>query len=410
MPRKAKTLSAIEVRRLVKPGLHAVGEPDGLLLQVRPAAGGGVARSWILRTLVGGKRRNIGLGSFEDVSLTQARELAREMKLGIRQKGADPVAERQQARQARARRQAIPSFDKAAAQLIEAKAPGFRNPKHLAQWRSTLQSYAIPHLGAMPVDQIEVADVLACLNPIWETVPETARRVRGRIEAVLALATVRGWRSGDNPAAWRGHLQHVLAKVGATEHHAALPFAELPEFWPQLAAREGMAARALQFLILTACRSGEVRGAKWAEIDLEAAVWTIPRDRMKAGKEHRVPVSPLGLALLQGLPRVNDLVFPAPRGGEMSDATLAAVMKRMERTEITVHGFRSTFRDWAGETTSFDRETIEHALAHRLKDKTEAAYSRGTQFDKRRALMQAWGEFATGTAPASNVVRLRGAK
>lgn len=410
MPRKAKTLSAIEVRRLTTPGLHAVGEPDGLCLQVRPAVGDGVARSWILRVLVGGKRRNIGLGSFEDVTLAQARELAREMKLGIRQKGADPVAERQQARLARIRQQTTPTFDACRDEYLRNKVEEFKNAKHRAQWLSTLETYASPFIGAMPVDSIELEHVLEVLVPIWNAKPETASRVRGRVESVLAFARAKKYRHGDNPARWRGGLDAVLpkpAKVKAVKHHAALPFAELPEFWPQLAAREGMAARALQFLILTACRSGEIRGAKWAEIDLEAAVWTIPADRMKAGKEHRVPLSPPALALLQALPRVNDLAFHAPRGGEMSDATLAAVMKRMERTDITVHGFRSSFRDWAGETTNFERETIEHALAHQLKDRTESAYARGTQFTKRRALMQAWSDFATGTAPASNVVQLR---
>ncbi|MCU0732980.1 MAG: integrase arm-type DNA-binding domain-containing protein [Hyphomonas sp.] len=413
MPRKAKTLSAIEVRRLVKPGLHAVGEPDGLCLQVRPAVGDGVARSWILRTLVGGKRRSVGLGSFEDVTLAQARELAREMKLGIRQKGADPIAERQQARLARIRRQTTPTFDACRDEFLRAKTKEFANPKHAAQWLSTLETYASPHIGTLPVDAIELEHVLEVLVPIWNAKPETASRVRGRIESVLAYARAKKHRHGDNPARWRGGLDAVLpkpAKVKTVKHHAAMPFAQLPEFWPQLAAREGTAARALQFAILTACRSGEVRGAKWAEIDLEAAVWIIPAARMKAGKEHRVPLSPPALALLQGLPRVNDLVFPAPRGGEMSDATMAAVLKRMERPEITVHGFRSTFRDWAGETTNFERETIEHALAHQLKNKAEAAYARGTLMAKRKALMQAWADFATGKAPASNVVPLRGAK
>ncbi len=287
----------------------------------------------------------------------------------------------------------------------------FKNLKHRTQWVSTLETYATPFIGALPVNLIDVHHVLDVLNPLWETKTETANRVRGRVEAVLAYATVKKWRAGDNPAKWRGNLDATLAKpakLKGQQHHAALPFAKLPEFWPQLAAREGTAARALQFAILTACRSGEVRGAKWAEIDLEAGVWTIPSSRMKAGKEHRIPLSAPAVVLLQGLARDSELVFPAPRGGEMSDATLAAVLKRMKRHDVTCHGFRSTFRDWAGETTNFARETIEHALAHQLKDRTEAAYARGSQFQKRRALMQAWADYATGKAPASNVVPLRG--
>lgn len=399
MPKVAKELSAAQVQRLTKPGLHAVGGVAGLLLQVSATG----ARSWILRVKVGTKRRDLGLGGFPTVGLAQARERAREARELI-WKGIDPVAERDAQRRALVQAQSIPTFDECARQFLAGKRLEFKNDKHAAQWSSTLTEYASPIIGRMPVHQVELSHVVRILKPIWETKTETASRLRGRVESVLAWATVSGFRSGDNPARWRGHLDAVLAKpnkVKTVQHHAALPHEQLPEFLARLATQEGTAARALEFAILTAARSGEVRGATWEEFDLEAKVWTVPATRMKAGKEHRVPLTPAALALIKRQPQVSEYVFAAPRGGTLSDMALSAVLRRM-KVDATVHGMRSTFRDWAGETTTFDRETIEHALAHRLKDKAEAAYARGSHFEKRRKLMEAWAKFCSVRAGAAS--------
>lgn len=398
MPKLAKELSAVQVQRLTRPGLHAVGGVAGLLLQVTATG----ARSWILRVVVGKRRRDLGLGGFPTVSLAQARERAREARELI-WKGVDPVAERQAQRRALAQAQAIPTFDECARQYLASKRAEFRNAKHADQWANTLRDYASPYFGRLPVNEVEHSHIVSALKPIWETKTETASRTRGRIESVLAWATVAGYRSGDNPARWRGHLDAALPKpnkVRRIKHHAALLYADLPGFLKALRQQAGMAARALEFAILTAARSGEVRGATWDEFDLEAGVWIVPGERMKAGKEHWVPLSAAALALLRSLPRTSVRVFPSPTGRALSDMALSAVLKRME-IEVTVHGMRSTFRDWAGETTAFDRETIEHALAHRLKDKAEAAYARGSHFDKRRKLMEAWATYCT-TAPAAD--------
>jgi integrase len=395
MPKIAKELSAAQVQRLTRPGLHSVGGVAGLLLQVTPTG----ARSWILRVMIGGRRRDVGLGGFPTVSLAQARERAREARDMV-WKGIDPVAEREAQRRALTQAQAIPSFDECARQFLAGKRLEFRNDKHAAQWSSTLTEYASPIIGRMPVHLVDLPHIVRILSPIWETKTETASRLRGRIESVLAWATVSGFRTGDNPARWRGHLDAVLAKpnkVRKVQHHAALPHEQLPAFLALLRGQEGTAARALEFAILTAARSGEVRGAAWAEFDLEAKIWTVPADRMKAGKEHRVPLTPAAVALIKRQPKITEYVFAAPRGGPLSDMALSAVLRRM-KVEATVHGMRSSFRDWAGETTAFDRETIEHALAHRLKDKAEAAYARGSHFEKRRKLMEAWAKFCT-TAP-----------
>ena len=392
MPKLAKELSAVQVQRLKQPGLHAVGGVAGLMLQVTPTG----ARSWILRVMVGTKRRDLGMGGFPTVTLAQARERAREARELI-WKGIDPVAEKQAQRRALAQSQAIPTFDECARMYLAGKRAEFRNAKHAAQWANTLRDYASPHFGQLPVHEIEHSHIVSALKPIWETKTETASRTRGRIESVLAWATVAGYRTGDNPARWRGHLDAALPKpnkVRRIKHHAALPYVDLPGFLVKLRKQGGMAARALEFAILTAARSGEVRGAAWSEMDMKAGIWTIPDERMKAGKEHRVPLSPAALQLLQALPRTSEWVFPSPTGKVLSDMSLSAVLKRME-IDATVHGMRSSFRDWAGETTAFDRETIEHALAHRLKDKAEAAYARGSHFDKRRKLMEAWASYCS---------------
>lgn len=408
MARKAKELSALEVNRLTAPGYHFVGGVAGLALQVLASG----ARSWILRATVGTRRRDIGLGGFPDVTLAGAREAARNARDKIKQ-GIDPVEEAKAKRSVLAAAQASAlTFSAAAAKYIAAHESGWKNAKHTAQWSATLETYAYPTIGKIRVSDIETSHVIGILEAIWTTKTETASRLRGRIESVLDWATVRGYRKGENPARWRGHLDKLLparAKVQKVEHHAALDYREIGAFMAELKKAEGLGARALEFAILTATRSGEVRGATWSEIDMSAAVWTIPPGRMKAEKEHRVPLSDDAIALLNALPRIagTDLVFPSAKNSQLSDMTLTAVLRRMEKS-VTAHGFRSTFRDWAGETTAYPREVIEHALAHQLKDKAEASYARGTLFDKRRRLMDEWAKHCGTIQSTATVTRIRG--
>jgi len=407
MARKAKELSALEVSRLFAPGRHSVGGVAGLALQVTDSG----ARSWVLRVMVGGKRREMGLGGFPDVTLAGAREAARVARAKIGE-GIDPVADRLMKRSALASAVASAmTFKEAAEKYIAAHENGWKSAKHAAQWRTTLETYAFPIIGKIAVADVETAHVMRVLEPIWLTKTETASRLRGRIESVLDWATVRGFRKGDNPARWRGHIEHLLAARSAvqkTEHHAAMDYREVGAFMEQLRQQEGIGARALEFTILCASRSGEVRGATWAEMDLAAGVWTIPADRMKAKREHRVPLPDEVLELLKALPRAegSDLVFPSPRRKVLSDMTLTAVLRRMGYP-VTAHGFRSSFRDWAGETTAYPREVIEHALAHQLKDKAEAAYARGSLFDKRRRLMADWAKFCATVSSAASVTPIR---
>jgi len=373
----------------------------GLMLKVSPNG----ARSWVYRYQLFGRRRSIGLGSYPLVSLSKARSERDGAKALVR-RGIDPKDEKDAARiavESAIKKQAA-TFSKLAAELIEHLRPGWRNSKHADQWKNTLETYAEPVLGAMLVADIEREHVLAALKPIWTTKPETAGRVRGRIEKVLDLAKARGLRTGDNPAVWRGNLETELpplAKVQKVKHHTALPYADAPQFWRELLEREGAGAAALQFTILTACRTGEVLGAGWSEI--HGDTWIIPGERMKAGKEHRIPLTADMLAILDRMPKGGPLIFTeaiGKRAGEaLSNMSMSAVLKRM-KVECTVHGFRSTFRDWAGETTAHPREVIEHALAHRLKDKAEASYARGTLQEKRRQLMSHWCAYVTGTKNA----------
>jgi integrase len=410
MPKKARELTAKEVRDKGE-GLHAVGGVAGLLLNVKPTG----ARSWILRVMVGDRRRDIGLGGFPDVPLTAARERAREARELIRQ-GIDPAKQRQAAKDAlRAAAGKRKTFREVAIACHAMKAHEFRNERHKATWLSSLESYAFPEFGLLPVDAVEVSHIVNVLEPIWTTKTETATRLRQRIETVLDYAKVKKLRKGDNPALWKGNLSEVLPKPGKVAkvvHHRALPVDAMPEFMTRLRQVGGMGARALEFAILTAARSGEVRGATWAEIDLAAKVWTVPGERMKAGTQHHVPLSPAAVALLKALPRLDgsDYVFPSARGKELSDMSLSAVTRRMG-VDAVPHGFRSTFRDWSAEHTNFPRVLAEKALAHQLKDKVEAAYARSNLLEKRRPLMQEWAKYcATPARKAASVTPIRSAR
>jgi integrase len=344
--------------------------------------------------VIGKRRRDMGLGGWPDVPLTEARDRARQARRKI-EEGIDPI-EARKANMATLRE--VPTFIECAKRTIEAKRPEWKSAKHAAQWKSTLDTYAKPVIGSTPVDQIELSHVLDVLSPLWTEKTETASRLRMRMEAVLAWATVSGYRKGDNPARWRGNLDAVLAKPGKiakVKHHKALSIDALPDFMVSLRQRDGITPRALEFLILTAARSGEVRGATWDEID--GKVWTIPGERMKAGKEHRVPLSPRAVELLEAMPRMADsaLVFPAFKGGKLSDMALTAVIRRMGMDAVP-HGFRSTFRDWASERSHYPRDVAEMALAHTIGDNVEAAYRRGDLFTKRIKMLNDWAKFAGG--------------
>lgn len=404
MPKIAKELSPLELRRLTTPGLHAVGGVSGLCLQVKTTG----ARSWILRTVVGGKRCEIGLGGYPTFGLAEAREMAREHLVEIR-KGADPVRERLQRRQRQ-----VWTFKKVAEAYIDTHRAGWKNPKHAQQWENTLQTYVYPVFGDKHVADVTKLDVLDAVKPIWLDKHETATRVRNRIELILSYAMQAGYRpEGPNPAVLKGNLDALLPKkqgLGDVEHHAALGIDDMHGFVQRLRQVQGMGARALEFAILTAARSGEVRGATWSEIDLDAAVWEIPKARMKGGRDHRVPLSAEAVALLQALPRFKgvDLVFVGMKNKPLSDMTLTAALRRM-KVGATAHGFRSTFRDWTAERTATPREVAEMALAHAIGDKTEEAYRRGDLFDKRRVLMQQWALFIDTPPAKGNVQPLRGA-
>ncbi len=407
MARKAKELGALEVGRLDKPGLNFVGGVAGLALQVADSG----ARSWILRVLVGGKRRDMGLGGFPDVTLAGAREAARAARAKIKE-GIDPIEDAKAKRSALyAARAASMTFSEAAKAYIAVKEAEWKNAKHGDQWRNTLETYAAPVIGNVFVRDVEQSHVMRVLEPIWMEKTETAKRLRGRIEKVLDWARVRGYRSGENPARWRGHLDTLLqspGKVQKREHFPALPFDQLGAFMVELRQHEGMGARALEFAILTAARSGEVRGATWNEIDLADATWTIPVGRMKMKREHRAALNDEAVTLLESLPRTGDLIFPNAKGAMLSDMTLTAVLRRMGRADITAHGFRSTFRDWASERTNYPRDVAEMALAHAIGDKVEAAYRRGDLFEKRRRMMKEWGKFSGKVQPAGTVTPIKG--
>jgi integrase len=393
MGRQINRLNALRVEKLRKPGLYPDG--NGVYLQVTLGVDAQPRKSWLFRFRMQGRReRRMGLGAFPDVSLQQARDKASQARK-LCQDGIDPVEARKAARAASALGDARSmTFDQCAKAYITAHRAGWRNVKHAAQWTTTLATYASPVFGALPVQAIDVALVTKALERIWNTKPETASRVRGRMESVLDWAKARGYRNGENPARWRGHLDHLLparAQVRKVKHHAAFDYRELGTFMNALRERETLAARALEFAILTAARSGEVRGARWGEIDLVDKVWTVPAERMKTGREHRVPLSAAALRIVARMQEVrqNDHVFPGERSAALSHGTYLRLLRRMGHAGPTVHGFRSTFRTWAAERTSQAREIAEAALAHVVGDATEQAYQRGDLFEKRRKLMDA---------------------
>jgi integrase len=408
--------------RTAKPGRYCDG--DGLYLLVKKSG----ARFWVFRYKVNGsKLREAGLGRAGEgrnsVRLAEAREKAstlfRQVKSGI-----DPLSAREAmaaAAKAEAQDAAVKrvTFREAAQRYIDGHAPSWRNPKHAAQWGATIETYANPVFGDLPVGDVATTHVLAAIEPIWLDKPETASRLRGRVERILDFAKTRGWRAGENPAAWKGHLALTLparSKVRKVEHHAALPWREIGDFVLALKDQQGVGARALRFAILTAARSGEVRGARWSEIDMSAATWIVPAGRMKGGREHRIPLSALALDLLRETARTrlsrepDALVFPGRDAGRpLSDMSLTAVLRRMRLGELTAHGFRSSFRDWAAETTAYPTELVEMALSHAVSNKVEAAYRRGDLFEKRRRLMDDWAAYCwtPSTAETAQIVSLR---
>jgi integrase len=403
MARKQQRLSALQVAKLTKPGLY--GDGGGLTLQITTTG----AKSWLFRYMVAGKAFGMGLGPTHTVSLAEARQKALDArKLLI--DGINPLEAKKQNKIAATLAKAkMMTFDECAKAYILAHKAGWKNAKHCTQWTNTLNTYASPVFGDLPVAEIDTGLVMKCLAPIWESKTETASRVRGRIESVLSWATTSGYRTGENPARWKGHLENLLAAISKSsrmKNHPSLPWQRMGAFMSALRIREGVSARAVEFAILTACRSGEVRGARWAEFDMAAKLWTIPAERMKAKREHQVPLSDAALALLELMPKDCDVVFAGTNGQPLSDMSLTAVIRRMNGDDkpvwtdvngvgITVHGFRSSFRMWAAETTNYPREVAEHALAHQLPDAVERAYQRGSQFAKRAAMMAEWAAYST---------------
>lgn len=405
MARQQQRLSALQVTKLTKTGLY--GDGGGLTLQITATG----AKSWLFRYMVAGKSFGMGLGPTHTVSLADARQKALEARKLLLD-GINPLTAKKQNQIAAALAEAkMMTFDQCAKAYILAHKAGWKNAKHGDQWTNTIHTYASPVFGHFPVAEIDTALVVKCLTPIWESKTETASRLRGRIESVLAWATTSGYRTGENPARWKGHLENLLAtisKSGRTKNHPSLPWSRIGAFMAALRAREGASAQAVEFAILTACRSGEVRGARWTEFDMDNKVWTIPAERMKAKREHQVPLSNAALALLASMPKDSnlDVVFAGTKGQALSDMSLTAVIRRMNGDDrpvwadvngnsITVHGFRSSFRMWAAETTNYPREVAEHALAHQLPDAVERAYQRGSQFAKRAALMEEWSVYCS---------------
>lgn len=413
MPRQLAKLSALQVSKLTKPGLY--GDGGGLTLQITKAG----VKSWLFRFMQDGKAHGMGLGPLHTITLAEARVKALEARK-LLVDGQNPLEiKRKQKAAASLERARRMTFDQCATAYIAAHKSSWKNAKHADQWTNTIKTYASPFFGQLPVADVDTALIVKCLTPIWVGKNETATRVRGRIESVLGWATTSGYRTGENPARWKGHLENLLASINKTsrvQNHPSLPWQNIVNFMQALKQKEGNAARAVEFSILTACRSGEVRGALWSEFDLENNIWTIPASRMKAGREHQVPISTQCKSILQDMRlqaaalATGDIpddavVFPGTKEQSLSDMSLTAVLRRMNsdtekpqwvdsnNNPITVHGFRSTFRMWAAENTNFPREVAEHALAHQLPDAVERAYQRGTQFAKRKQLMDEWAQF-----------------
>jgi integrase len=407
---KLTALRVGQIVRAAKPGY--TGDGGGLYLQISKYG----TPSWCFRYRVGARLREAGLGSFDTWGLAEARDRAREFRQQ-RALGKDPIEERKAQRTA-AKIEAAKAltFRACADAYIDAHAAGWRDPKSRKQWQSSLRAYAYPAFGEFPVQSVDVALVMKALQPIWTTKTETASRVRGRIESILGWATTSGYREGENPARWRGHLENLLprkTKVRPVEHHAALSYPEIGAFMVELRRQEGIAARALEFTILTAARAGEVIGARWDEFNMAERLWTIPAARMKAGKEHRVPLSDAAVAIVKAMAEIrhSDFVFPgARRNSSMSNIVFYRCLRLMKRGDLTTHGFRSTFSDWAAERTAFPSEVREMALAHTVGDKVEAAYRRGDMFEKRRQLADAWAKFCRAPLAAGKVVPIRDAR
>jgi integrase len=409
MARQIERLSGLAVSRAKQQGMYADG--GGLYLQVTLSG----AQSWVYRFMLSGKVRDMGLGPVNVVNLSEARARASQCRR-LRLDGIDPI-EARKAERSRARLDAAKSltFDECSRKYIEAHKAGWRSAKHALQWTSTLTTYAGPVFGSLPVQGIDTGLVMRCLEPIWATKPETAGRVRGRVESILAWATVRGYRQGENPARWRGHLDNLLpkrSKVRRVKHHPALPYMDMGAFMAALRGQEGIAAQALEFTILTAARTSETIGAGCPEINLEVTVWTVPEGRIKGEKEHRVPLSPPASAIAKRMMKDHrgEFIFPGGKAKKpLSNGAMLALLERMGYGHITVHGFRSTFRDWAAEQTAFPSEVVEMALAHVVSNKVEGAYRRGDLFEKRRRLMAAWAEYCSTGRAAGEVVSLRSA-
>jgi integrase len=412
MARAIEKLTALRVEKENHPGMY--GDGGGLYLRVTDEG----AKNWVFRFMLNGRARWMGMGPLHTVSLAEARKRAGEHRLR-RHDGIDPIeARRAEKRRAQLDAAKAVTFKECADAYIKAHRAGWRNGKHAAQWEATLSTYADPVMGRLSVQAIDTALVLKVLEPIWTAKPETAGRVRGRIESILDWAKVRGYRVGENPARWRGHLDKLLparGKVRKVEHHAALSYAELPSFLVALREQDGISARALEFTILTAARTGETIGARWNEINLLEKTWTVSAERMKAGREHRVPLSARALGILEEMQahrQADDgFVFPGGKSGEpLSNMAFLMLLRRMKRDDLTAHGFRATFKTWASERTGFQNEIVEAALAHVVGSKVEQAYMRGDMFEKRRRLMQQWATFCT-TSPAqerqSNVAPIR---
>jgi len=408
MARQINRLSFRKVKTIKERGLYADG--GGLYLQVSRFD----TKSWVFRFTLNKKSREMGLGSLHTVSLAEARQEAETHRKMLRE-GTDPIDHRNALKAAR-RLEGVKfmTFKQCAEAYISSHGAEWKNVKHASQWRNTLKTYAYPFFGDLSVQAVDTDLLMKALDPIWNEKPETTKRVRGRVEAILNWASARGVRQGENPARWRGHLDQLLpapSKIRKVKHHAALPYAEIGAFMAELRQRDAVSARGLEFLILTAARTGEVLGATWDEIDFAKGTWTIPADRMKSDKEHRTPLSTKAVEVLEGMKdlRKSEYIFPGNRAkSPLSNMAFLQLLKRMERHDLTTHGFRSTFRDWAAECTNYPSEAAEMALAHAVGDKVEAAYRRGDLFNKRQKMMDAWADYCANiTGADGNVVAMR---